>query len=261
MSESPLVRLEVHDRVAILTLDHPPANTLSLATLDALSEALAAALADDAVKAIVLTGAGKLFAAGADIKELNALSRREDAVAFSAKGQALCRAIEDAPKPVIAALNGRYAVGGGAEIAMACHLRLAEESTQIGSPEVHLGLMVGWGASQRLPRLVGVGRAIEMLLGGQPLAAAQAERIGLVNRVVPDGEGLAEAQSLARQLTALSGPVLAATLDAVRTGVREGFEAGMARERAAFGALCEHADWHEGTQAFLEKRPPQFRDE
>jgi len=260
MSDSPLVRAEVRDRVATLTIDHPPANTLSLATLDALHEALETALADTAVKAIVLTGAGKLFAAGADINELNALDRREDGEAFSRKGQALCRLIEDAPKPVIAALNGRYAVGGGAEVAMACHLRLAEQSTQIGSPEVHLGLMVGWGASQRLPRLVGVGRAIEMLLTGQPMAATEAKRIGLINRVVPDGEVVSEAQSLARQLTALSGPVLAATLEAVRVGVREGFEAGSARERALFGALCENADWHEGTQAFLDKRPPQFQD-
>lgn len=260
MTAEPLVWFEVREKVAILAIANPPANTLSMAMLDALESAFRRALKDSVVKVIVITGQGKLFCAGADVGELATLRTREQAEALSQKGQTLCDLIEMSNKPVIAAINGSYALGGGNELLMACHLRLAEESTQLGSPEVRLGLMVAWGGSQRLPRLVGAGRALDLLLTGRRLTSQEAHAIGLVNRVVEDGTVLAEALALARQLTALSAPTLEATLDAVRVGLREGFERGQETETTRFGLLCENRDWQEGTQAFMEKREAHFTD-
>ncbi|MBN1401677.1 MAG: enoyl-CoA hydratase/isomerase family protein [Anaerolineae bacterium] len=254
-----LAVLEIIDRVAVVRINNPPANALTLATVAALHSAMTDALAGEA-KAVILTGQGHSFCAGADIRELHALGGRQEAEALSRQGQALCETMETASKPIIAAINGRYALGGGCELLMACHLRLAEESTQLGSPEVQLGLMVGWGGSQRMPRLVGLGRALDLLLTGRRISAAEAAAIGLVNRVVPDGTVLEEALKLAQQLAALSAPVLAATLKATLTGVREGYEVGLTVEREEFAHLCDHDDWREGTQAFLEKRPPRFTD-
>lgn len=260
MTPQPLVRATADARTAVLTIDNPPANALSVAVLEALSDALSAALADPAVKVIVLTGAGRFFCAGADIKELAELHDCHSARAFADRGQALCNALADAEKPVIAAINGRLVVGGGNELATACHIRLAEESTELGNPEVLLGLPVGWGASQRLPRLVGQGRAIEMLLTGERISSRQAEAWGLVNRVVPDGTVLQEALALAARLARMSGPVMAGMLRAVRVGERQGMDQGLKVEAESFGLLCENDDWREGTRAFLDKRQPTFRD-
>ncbi|MFH1085604.1 MAG: enoyl-CoA hydratase-related protein [Chloroflexota bacterium] len=258
MPES-LVLYEARERAAVLHIHNPPANALSLATLEALEGAVRRALGEDA-KVVILTGQGANFCAGADMGELHALAGSAAAAELSGRGQALCDLIETAPKPVIAAINGRYALGGGVELLLACHLRLIEASTQLGSPEVRLGLMVGWGGSQRLPRLVGAGRALELLLTGRRLSAAEAFAMGLVNRVVADGTVLAEALTLAAELAALSAPVLAATLRAVMAGLRQGYGVGMQTEQAEFAALCDRADWREGTRAFMEKRPPRFVD-
>ena len=255
----PLVLSEVRERVAVLRINNPPANAMSLALLEALTDAIRRAL-DDGSKVIILTGQGGNFCAGANIGELHALSGSAAAAEFSQRGQALCELIETAPKPIIAAINGRYALGGGVELLLACHLRLMEASTQIGSPEVRLGLMVGWGGSQRLPRLVGAGRALDLLLTGRRIGADEALAMGLVNRVVPDGTVAEEALKLAADLAALSGPVLAGTLRAVLAGLRQGYAVGLPAERAEFAALCDHADWREGTSAFMEKRPPRFVD-
>ncbi len=260
MSEQPLVHTTVDARIAVLTIDHPPANALSLAVLEALQGALSAALANPEVKVIILTGAGRFFSAGADIRELAELGDCHSARTFADRGQALCNAIADAEKPVIAAINGRLVLGGGNELAMACHIRLAEETTELGSPEILIGVSAGWGATQRLPRLVGQGRALEMLLTGARISARQAEAWGLVNRVVPDGTVLQEALTLAGRMAALSGPVMAAMLRAVRVGERQGAEAGLKAEAESFGLLCENEDWREGTRAFLEKRQPVFQD-
>lgn len=260
MTSQPLVRTTVDARTAVLTIDNPPANTLSVAVLESLSDALSAALADPEVKVIVLTGAGRFFCAGADINELAGLRDCHSARAFADRGQALCNALADAEKPVIAAINGRLVVGGGNELAMACHIRLAEESTELGNPEVLLGLPVGWGASQRLPRLVGQGRALEMLLMGERISSQQAEAWGLVNRVVPDGTVLQEALALAARMARLSGPVMAGMLRAVRAGECQGMDQGLRTEAESFGLLCENDDWREGTRAFLDKRQPTFRD-
>ncbi len=259
MDTPSLVALEMRESVAILTIDHPPANALSVAVIEALDAALQQALDDSAVGVIVITGQGQLFAAGADIKELHALRDRDAARAFAERGQALCQRIETSVKPVLAALNGRFALGGAAELAMACHLRIMEESTQIGSPETQLGVMVGWGGSQRLPRLVGMGRALDLLLTGRRVGAQEALTMGLVNRVVPDGQGLVEALELASALARLSGPVLAATLQAVRASYAQNLEQGLETEATLFGLLAENEDWQEGTGAFLAKRAPQFR--
>jgi enoyl-CoA hydratase len=260
MSAQPLVQVERDGRVAIIKIDHPRANTLSMAALDAVDAAFRRALGDPDIKAIILTGAGTLFSGGADIKELTSLDGHLAGEAFAHKGQALCNFIEQAYKPVIAAINGPFALGGGNELAMACHLRLAEEGTQLGNPEVTLGLMVGWGGSQRLPRLVGPTKALELLLTGKRITAKEAERIGLVNRVVGNGTALEEAITLAQEITFFSAPVLAATLRAVHVGQREGPERGYEEEAYQFGRLCENEDWREGTRAFLEKRRPQFND-
>ncbi|MBC7236826.1 MAG: enoyl-CoA hydratase/isomerase family protein [Chloroflexi bacterium] len=260
MQEPSPVTLEVQAGVAIVSIDNPPANALSTATLEALTSALRQALNDPNVSVLILTGRGKLFAAGADIRELHALRDCESARAFSRRGQALCELIESSPKPVIAALNGRYVLGGGTELALACHLRIMEESTQIGSPEVQLGVMVGWGGSQRLPRLVGLGRALDLLLTGRRLGAQEALGMGLVNRVVADGQALSQAMELARELARLSAPALAATLRAVRAGYLEDATKGLGTEAALFGWLAEKEDWQEGTGAFLEKRAPRFRN-
>ena len=260
MSPETLVQVQVTERVALLKLDDPLANILSEAMVDALALAVERVLGEPSVKVILLTGEGKMFCAGANIRELGALCDRQTAEAFSRKGQALCDLIETAPKPVIAALNGRYVLGGGAEIAVACHLRLAEECTQFGNPEVQLGLMVGWGGSQRIPRLVGAAKGLELLLTGERVSARDAASMGLVNRVVADGTVLQEAMALARQMAKLSGPVLAATLAAVHTGVRHGCEQGLDAEARLFGLLAENSDWREGTSAFLEKREPEFLD-
>jgi len=245
--------------VAILSIANPPANVMSQATLASLQSGFSRALADRDVRAIIVTGEGRFFCAGANINELAALHGSGKAELFSRMGQALCDQIERSPKPVIAAINGRAAMGGGVEIALACHLRIVEELTVMASPEVKLGVMVGWGASQRLPRIVGLGRALDLLLTGRRITASEALTMGLVNRVVPNGSALDEALSMAKEMSALSAPVLAATMDAVLTGLHKSVEQGMAREASHFAEMAEHDDWVEGTSAFMDKRQPEFR--
>jgi len=260
MSTLPLVHVTINERIGIVIINHPRANILSQATLERFEVVFRRVLDDPEVKVIIIAGEGVLFSAGADVKELAPLDLHSKAEAFSRRGQALLELIENAHKPVIAAINGAFCLGGGNELAMACHLRLAEEGTQLGNPEVRLGLMVGWGASQRLPRLVGPAKALELLLTGKRITAREAERIGLVNKVVPDGKVLQEAITWAQDLAQLSGPTLAATLRAVYIGQREGYARGLEEEMRQFGMLCENEDWQEGTKAFLEKRKPQFMD-
>jgi enoyl-CoA hydratase/carnithine racemase len=175
-------------------------------------------------------------------------------------GQALCNTIERAPKPVIAAINGRYCLGGGNELALACHIRIAEERVKIGQTEIALGLIPGWGATQRLTRLVGLGKATELILTGDPIRATEAHRIGLVNKVVPEGSALREALRMGKRMAALSGVALAKALDAIYAGLDLGFQQGLAYETARFAEITETDDAREGLSAFLEKRKPEFRD-
>jgi enoyl-CoA hydratase len=254
------VHVEIEDRVAVLRIDHPPVNTLDSPTFYALEDAFGDALADDEVKVIVITGTGKSFVAGADVNEMTALTTVEELTDKAKQGHKLFRRIERSLKPVIAAINGRYCLGGGNELAMACHIRIAEEKVKFGQPEIKLGLIPGWGGSQRLARLVGLGRAVEMILTGDHIRAQEAHRIGLVNRVVGEAEALDEAMRLARQLASLSSIMLAYALDTIYSGIEMDPEEGLAYEAAKFGEIATTEDMREGTRAFLEKRRPTFKD-
>jgi enoyl-CoA hydratase/carnithine racemase len=229
-----------------------------LAGLDA---ALDAVSADDQVKVIVITGAGqRAFVAGADIKELVALAGQPDAVrAFISKGQALFNKIEASLKPVIAAVNGA-ALGGGLELAMACHLRVFSERGQAGQTESNLGIVPGWGATQRLVRLVGPGRAMELILTGDVIGAPEAFRIGLANRVVPAEQLLPETMALAQKIAGKSRLVNEAALRAIVHGFNTSLFDGLHYEAEQFIALASSHDMAEGLAAFVEKRQPQFTD-
>ncbi len=262
MTERQYIHLSVEERVAVLTVDHPPANAFNTQVVAELEDAFNEVTANDEVKVIIITGAGQLFVAGADINEIYELKDKpEEAMAFIRRTQKLFLAIERSEKPVIAAMNGRFALGGGLELAMACHIRLAEDGLRLGQPEINLGLIPGWGGTQRLPRLVGKGRALEMILTGDAITAQEAYRIGLVNKVVPAGTVIKEAQGLARKLaTTKSKLPMAAALRAVNTGLEQNMEDALETEARQFVSLAGSEDVAEGLKAFLEKRKPTFKD-
>ncbi len=259
MTASPVLSRDA-DGVRTITVDRPEKlNALNRATLEALDAAFAAAASDPGVRVVVLTGSGaKAFVAGADIAEMNGLTAIEGRE-FSLLGQKLMRRIETLPKPVIAMVNG-YALGGGMELAMACHLRIAADSARLGQPEVNLGLIPGFGGTQRLVRLAGRAAALELCLVGAAVDAARALQLGLVNRVVPAAELEAETMKLAAQLAASAPLALRGVLDAVVHGGECGLEEGLQFESAQFALLFASEDMREGTGAFLEKRKPQFRN-
>ncbi len=253
------LRLEEKDGVAVVTVNRPDKlnalNDRTMAELDAVFTALAA---DDEVRGVILTGAGeKAFVAGADIGEL-ATQSPVQGKERSIHGQKILDRIEGFPKPVVAAVNG-FALGGGCELAMACHVRVASENARMGTPEVKLGIMCGYAGTQRLPRLVGKGRALEILLTGEMVDAAEAHRIGLVNKVVPKDKLLGEAEALLRKMLA-NGPIsLRFTIQAVNGGLEMPIDEAQAHEAALFGLICTTEDMKEGTKAFLEKRPAKFQ--
>ena len=250
--------IERDGAVAVLTVVRPAVlNALNGDTIAGLEGAVSRLAADDEVRAVVLTGAGdKAFVAGADIRELARLTP-VTAEALAARGHALCHAIERMGKPVIAAING-YALGGGCELAMACTFRVAAETARLGQPEIGLGLLPGYGGTQRLPRLVGSGRALEMMLTGSPVDAEEAWRIGLVNLVVPPGELMPRTMELARKIAAQAPLAVRYILAAVREGLGMTLADGCAHEAGLFGLAAATSDWREGTNAFLEKRSPRF---
>ena len=251
--------LERADGVAVLTVNRPKVlNALNTPTLEELRRTILAFKVDDGVRAIVLTGAGeKSFIAGADINELAVLSPtqgREHAL----RGQHVIDLIEHLGKPVIAAING-YALGGGCELAMACTLRLAADTARMGQPEINLGIIPGYAGSQRLTRLVGRGSALEILLTGDPISAQEAHRLGLVNRVVPTADLMAEARKLAAVLATKAPIAVRYIIDAVNRGLQMSFAEAQAYEATLFGLIASTDDMREGTRAFLEKRKPEFR--
>ena len=253
------LKVETKDAVAVVTVNRPDKlNALNGRTMDELDATFAALASDAGVRGVILTGAGeKAFVAGADIAELSAQGPTE-ARQIARKGQAMLLRIERLGKPVVAAING-FALGGGCELALACHLRIAAEGARLGTPEVKLGLMCGYGGTQRLPRLVGRGRALEILLTGEMVDAAEALRIGLVNRVVPKDRLLAEAQALLAKILA-NGPVAVRySLEAVAAGLEMPLEEGQNLEATLFAVLATTEDMKEGTKAFLEKRPAKFQ--
>jgi enoyl-CoA hydratase len=254
------VHVTIEERVGILAIDHPPLNVLDEATFYGLETAFEQVSADHEVKVIVITGTGKAFCAGANVADMALLTTEEALLGKAQQGHGLFLSVERSPKPVIAAINGRFCLGGGNELAMACHIRIAEEKVKFGQPEIALGLIPGWGGSQRLVRLVGLGRALEMILTGEHIRAQEAQRIGLVNRVVPEGEALSRALRLAKRMASLSGLALARALDTVYRGLDMGYEEALAYEAARFGEMAQTEDMREGVQAFLEKRRPSFQD-
>ena len=258
MGDYQYIQASIEDQITLLVINHPPANALSRETLRELEAACDAAIADLQVRAIIITGAGKLFSAGADLGEIKELRSYEEARELAERGQRLLNKIEAASKPVIAAINGRFALGGGAELALACHFRVAEEGVRLGQPEVTLGLMPGWGGTQRLPRLIGKGRALEMLLSGGHLSAEEAQRIGLVNKVVPAGTAVQEAKQMAKAIAQFGTKAIAAILDAVNAGPEMPLREGLRSEAEQFARLCQSEDMREGVNAFLEKRRPRF---
>ena len=257
MSDSPLL---VADEGAVRTLAiHRPEglNALDSATIGALHAAFEAAATDSAVRVVVLTGSGpKAFVAGADIAEMSALTAVE-ARDFSLRGQRMMRFVEKMPKPVIAMVNG-FALGGGLELAMSCHLRIAADTAKMGQPEINLGLIPGFGGSQRLLRLAGRAATLELCLTGAPIPAERALQLGIVNRVVPAAELQAETMKLAAQLASSAPLALRGLLDCVNVGGECGIEEGLEYESAQFGLVFSSEDMREGTSAFLEKRKPAF---
>jgi enoyl-CoA hydratase len=250
------VRFDVRDGVAFVVIARPKAlNALNDRTLDELARVFAAVQSDAAVRAVVVTGDGeKSFVAGADISELATMTP-EQAKACSAKGQGLLDAVENCGKFVVAAVNG-FALGGGLELALACHVRFACPEAKLGLPEVTLGILPGYGGTQRLARLVGVGRAIEMIASGDMVDAATAERIGLVERVVPRAELVAAAEKLARTVASRGPVAVKLALDAVLGG---GGRDGFVREQDLFAKCFATEDMREGTKAFLERRKAVFK--
>ena len=254
----PLVLIADADGIRRITVNRPDKlNALNAATLDALQAAFDAAATDDAVRVVVLTGAGpKAFVAGADIAEMADL-RPTEGRDFSLRGQRLMRSIETLPKPVVAMVNG-FALGGGLELAMGCHLRIAADTAKVGQPEIGLGLIPGFGGSQRLLRLAGRAATLELCLLGAPVTAERALQLGIVNRVVPAAELEAETLKVATQLAASAPLALRATLDVVNIGVECGIEEGLQYETAQFGLMFATDDMREGTRAFMERRKPTF---
>jgi enoyl-CoA hydratase len=250
---------DIKDRVAIITIDRPKVlNALNDSAVAELGSLCLSLQEDSAVGVVILTGAGeKAFVAGADINELTG----QDAAAGvqrALKGQNVFQLIESLGKPVIAAVNG-FALGGGCELALACSVRLASSNARFGLPEVKLGIIPGYGGTQRLPRLVGKGVAMEMLLTGEMIDAQEAFRIGLVNRVVSPEDLMPTAEFMARKMLA-NGPVaLKYCMTAVHHGLEVSEREGLQLEATLFGLACATADMREGTQAFLEKRPAQFK--
>ncbi|WP_412068558.1 enoyl-CoA hydratase/isomerase family protein [Rubrivirga sp. IMCC43871] len=244
------------DGILTITLDRPDAlNALSQRLVAELSKALRLARGED-VRGVIITGAGeKAFAAGADISEFAGMEPL-DAHRFAARGQAVFNSIETLPKPVVAAVNG-FALGGGCELAMACHLRVASENAQFGQPEVQLGLIAGFGGTQRLPRLVGRGIATEMLLTGDRVSADRAYEIGLVNRVVPAAELIETARQLILTIAAKAPVAVAMTLQAVRASDLP-LPQGLQQEAALFAQCAATEDFAEGVMAFLERQTPEF---
>ena len=252
------VRAEAREGILYVTIDRPKVlNALNAQTVEEIHRVFEQARGDDRVKAVIVTGGGeKAFVAGADINELaqkTPITGKET----SERGQFILSRIERFPKPVIAAING-FALGGGCEIALACHIRIASEKAQIGLPEVTLGIIPGYGGTQRMVRLLGKGKAFELVCTGDRIPAAEAERIGLVNKVVPPEQLISAAEEMARKIMSRSPVAVRAAIEAINYGADMPQPEGEFLEATLFGLLCASEDTKEGMAAFLEKRPPDF---
>lgn len=250
---------EVRDRLAFVTINRSEKlNALNRVVIDELFDVFYRIKRNSDLGAVIITGSGdRAFVAGADIKELAELNQ-ETGKAKMMRGQSLFSLIESLGLPVIAAVNG-FALGGGCELALACTVRFASEEAKFGQPEVSLGIMPGYGGTQRLSRLIGKGRAMELILSGEMIDAAEAYRIGLVNKVCPKDKLLAEAEHFARQVMSRGPLAIKSALEAINRGMEMPLSEGLNLEANLFGRLCETEDMKEGLKAFLEKRQPNFQ--
>lgn len=257
---NPLVNSTLDGSVATIVINNPPRNILTVQLISELETVVDDLTGNNTVKAVILTGSGPLFIAGADIKVIASITSPEDGEKLARQGQALFNKIEQMPKVVIAAING-FCLGGGLELAMSCHIRIAGDRARLGQPEINLGIIPGFGGTQRLPRLVGQSRAIELILTGDMINAEEAKRIGLVNKVVPETEVLKQATGMAKKIAAKGRKAIEAAMKAIEEGMNEPLSIGLGREAQLFGEICNTADKKEGISAFLEKRQPRFKDQ
>jgi enoyl-CoA hydratase len=250
---------EIRDGIAVITVNRPDKlNALNATVIGELGEAVDQVRRMPEARAAIITGAGpKAFVAGADIGEFQSL-RAGGARNLSAKGSGIFRSIEKSSKPYLAAVNG-FALGGGCELAMACHVRLASENAKFGQPEVKLGIIPGYGGTIRLPRLIGRGRALELLMSGGMIDAQEAHRIGLANRVVPADQLMAESEKLLRSFLANGPLAVAACIEMANLQDAMQLDDALALESTSFAVLFQSSDAAEGTRAFIEKRPPNFQ--
>ncbi len=245
--------------VALMVINNPPMNALGTPVIKDIREAVEKALADNAVRVVVFTGEGRAFIAGAEISEFTAINTQKAGSDWLIQGQELLNIIENGDKPFIAAING-FALGGGTELALACHIRIADETAQMGLPEIKLGIIPGFGGTQRAPRLFGTGRAYELVLSGNFISGRQAAEYGMVNRTAPKGEAVNEAMKLAHAIALRGRPAIKAAMNVIRTGITLDFSAALKLERDSFGTLCETENKREGVAAFLAKRDPVPKD-
>lgn len=256
-----VLSVAVDGKVATVTINNPPVNALSQEVLKELEAVMADLDGRKDVKAVVLTGTGPVFVAGADIKEMVKIGNPEDGKKAAGEGQRVFLRIEAMTKPVIAAING-VCLGGGMELVMACHIRMCSDRARLGQPEINLGMIPGFGGTQRLSRLAGKGKAIEWILTGDNIAPMDAKALGLVNHVLPESEVLRQAQGLAKKIAMKPAGAIREALKAVRDGLyAPSVDAAMAIELEGFGKCCASPDMKEGITAFVEKRQPQFTDQ
>lgn len=247
------------DGVAVMTIDNPPMNTIGRKTKGDIIRAVLEAVADPKVRVILLTGKGKAFVAGADIEELKSFTEYDDGINLANRGYLMTNTIEDANKPIIAVING-FCLGGGLELAMSCHMRIASDKARLGLPEITLGLIPGFAGTQRLPRIVGKAKGMEMILTGAHYSAKDALEMGLVNKVVPQDQLMSEAKAFASVIAAKSRIAVGAAMDSISTGLEVAFEDGLLIESENFARVAISHDAKEGLSAFLNKRKPDFKD-
>lgn len=260
MLDGKYVKLAQEGQIAIITMDHPPVNALDTTTIAELGKLLDEIQRDDTLKVIIITGAGKLaFSVGADIKEIAQSKSADEAKTIVSRGRTSINKIEELGKLVICAINGAC-LGGGNELAMAGDIRIASDKASFGQPEVNLGIIPGFGGTQRLARLVGIAKAKELILTGDIITSQEALRIGLVNKVVPEEEVLEQAKDLAKKILSKGQISIAMAMKAINQGVKLSLEKGLVLESKLFGQICHTEDMREGLKAFLEKRQPKFQD-
>jgi len=257
--ELQFIKMTVEDRIATIVIDHPPANALNTPTMDELSQVIDEVISNKEIKAAVITGAGMFFIAGADINEINTLKNAKEGEEICLKGHEIISKIENSPKPFIAAING-MCLGGGLELAMACHLRICGDRAQVGQPEINLGIIPGFGGTQRLARLTNQSKAMELILTGDRISAQEAYRIGLVNKVVPNIDVVKQAVGVAKKIASKGAVAVATAIDSIKTGYEMKLKDGLKYEAKLFGKICETEDMREGVSAFIEKRQPKFAD-